>query len=169
MSWKAIDKYCYYKCKKKHKQNEREVKQTKTFQKEKKCYCKNVTIDICQSMFKILHFWFSDVPICTACVLQILQLHIHSTTTNLTLSWWRPLSYRNQSIDLQSKSMDWFLHDNDLRHERVKLITFCSSYEHPHPVTPHIPDTFPDKLRFYKLKLSEGSLVNTRRFFILNL
>ena len=42
--------------KKKHKQNEREVKQTKTFQKEKKCYCKNVTIDICQSMFKILHF-----------------------------------------------------------------------------------------------------------------
>ena len=38
----------------------------------------------------------------------------------LTLSWWRPLSYRNQSIDLQSKSMDWFLYDNGLRHERVK-------------------------------------------------
>ena len=31
-----------------------------------------------------------------------------------------PLSYRNQSIDLQSKSMDWFLCDNGLRHERVK-------------------------------------------------
>ena len=29
---------------------------------------------------------------------------------------------RNQSIDLQSKSMDWFLYDNGLRHERVKLI-----------------------------------------------
>ena len=28
-------------------------------------------------------------------------------------------SYRNQSIDLQSKSMGWFLHDRDLRHERV--------------------------------------------------
>ena len=24
----------------------------------------------------------------------------------------KPLSYRNQSIDLQSKSMDWFLYDN---------------------------------------------------------
>ena len=31
-----------------------------------------------------------------------------------------PLSYRNQSIDLQSKSVDWFLYDNGLRHERVK-------------------------------------------------
>ena len=30
----------------------------------------------------------------------------------LTLSWRRPLSYRNQS---------WFLYDNGLRHERVKL------------------------------------------------
>ena len=27
------------------------------------------------------------------------------------------LSYRNQSIDLQSKLMDWFLYDKDLRHE----------------------------------------------------
>ena len=37
----------------------------------------------------------------------------------LTLSWRRSLWYRNQSIDLQSKSMDWFLYDNDLSHERV--------------------------------------------------
>ena len=37
------------------------------------------------------------------------------------LSWWRPLSYRNQSIDLLRKSMDWFLYDNGLRHERVKF------------------------------------------------
>ena len=29
------------------------------------------------------------------------------------------LSYRNQSIDLMRKSMDWFLYDNGLRHERV--------------------------------------------------
>ena len=36
---------------------------------------------------------------------------------SLTLSWRRPLSYRNQSIDLQSKSMDWFLYDNDLMKE----------------------------------------------------
>ena len=31
-----------------------------------------------------------------------------------------PLSYRNQSTDLRSKSMDWFIYDNGLRHERVK-------------------------------------------------
>ena len=41
---------------------------------------------------------------------------------NLTLSRRRPLSNRNQSTDLQSKSMDWFLYDNGLRHERVKQI-----------------------------------------------
>ena len=34
----------------------------------------------------------------------------------LTLSWWRPLSYKNQSTDLQSKAMEWFLYDNGLRH-----------------------------------------------------
>ena len=39
---------------------------------------------------------------------------------SLTLSWRRPLSYRNQSIYLRSKSMDWFLYDNGLLHERVK-------------------------------------------------
>ena len=38
----------------------------------------------------------------------------------LTLSWRRSLSYRNQPIDLQSKSMDWFLYDEDLSHEKVK-------------------------------------------------
>ena len=37
-----------------------------------------------------------------------------------TLSWRRPLSYTNQSIDLLCKSMEWFLYDNGLRHERVK-------------------------------------------------
>ena len=31
------------------------------------------------------------------------------------------LSYRNQSSDLPSKSMDCFLYDNGLRHERVKV------------------------------------------------
>ena len=37
----------------------------------------------------------------------------------LTFSWRRSLSYRNQFIDFQSKSMDWFLYDRDLRRERV--------------------------------------------------
>ena len=38
----------------------------------------------------------------------------------LPLSWRRPLSYRNQSVDLFRKSMGWFLYDNGLCHERVK-------------------------------------------------
>ena len=33
------------------------------------------------------------------------------------------LSYRNQSTDLQRKSMDWFLYDWDLRHEKINSIT----------------------------------------------
>ena len=37
----------------------------------------------------------------------------------LTLSWRRPLSYRNQSIDLLR--IDLFLCDNSLRHERVNM------------------------------------------------
>ena len=40
---------------------------------------------------------------------------------NLTLSWRRPLSYRNQSI-FRSKSMDWFLYDIGLRRVRVKIL-----------------------------------------------
>ena len=38
----------------------------------------------------------------------------------LTPSWWRSLLYRNQSIDLHGKSMDWLLYNSDFRHERVK-------------------------------------------------
>ena len=38
-----------------------------------------------------------------------------------TLSWRRSLSYRNQSIDLLTKSIDWFLYNNNFRHERIKL------------------------------------------------
>ena len=34
------------------------------------------------------------------------------------ISWRRPLSYRNQSIDSLGKPMDWFLYDNGLRYER---------------------------------------------------
>ena len=45
------------------------------------------------------------------------SVYIHNS---LTLSWRRPLSYRNQSVDLRSKSMGWFLYDNGLHHEMVK-------------------------------------------------
>ena len=43
-----------------------------------------------------------------------------SNKASLTLSLQKSLPYRNQSIDLQSKGMDWFLYDWDLRHERNK-------------------------------------------------
>ena len=43
----------------------------------------------------------------------------------LTLSWWWSLSYRNQSIDLLCKSLDWFLYDRDLRHESVNESKYC--------------------------------------------
>ena len=32
--------------------------------------------------------------------------------------------YRNQPIDMQGKSMDWFLYDRDLRHKRAKEQVF---------------------------------------------
>ena len=47
---------------------------------------------------------------------------------SLTFSWRRPLSYRHQSIDLRTKSMDWFLYDNDLPHERVKHIMYFTTF-----------------------------------------
>ena len=48
------------------------------------------------------------------------RIKMSTISMSLTISWRRPLSYRNQSIYLQSKSMDWFLYDNGLGHERVK-------------------------------------------------
>ena len=47
-------------------------------------------------------------------MLQLLELQMFRSS-----SWRRLLSYRNHSIDLQSKSMDWFLYNKGLRHERV--------------------------------------------------
>ena len=48
-------------------------------------------------------------------------------------SWRTSLSYRNQSIDLLSKSMDWFLYDEDVRHEGLRAMfpsqkTHCVNY-----------------------------------------
>ena len=50
-----------------------------------------------------------------------LWIAYEETTKYLTFSWRRPLSYRKQSIDFLPQSMDWFLYDNGLRHERFKL------------------------------------------------
>ena len=35
------------------------------------------------------------------------------------MSWWRSLLYRNQSTDMQNKSMDSFLYNRDLPHGKV--------------------------------------------------
>ena len=43
-----------------------------------------------------------------------------------TLSWRRPLSYRNQSTELFCKSLNWFLHNRDFHHERVN----CTGVKH---------------------------------------
>ena len=56
-------------------------------------------------------------------LLDLAELLIKTLQCLLTLSWQRPLLYRNQSIDLLCKSMDWFLYDNALRHERVNLLS----------------------------------------------
>ena len=56
----------------------------------------------------------------TICMLRTLVQNDMYVLDSLTLSWRRPLSYRNQSIDLKSKSMKWFQYDKDLlRHKRV--------------------------------------------------
>ena len=51
---------------------------------------------------------------------------METQNTLLILSWRRSLSYRNRPINLRSKSMDWFLFDKDLRHERFKRpLRYC--------------------------------------------
>ena len=58
--------------------------------------------------------------VCFSMFLQTVTKYCFCYWVILTLSWRRPSSYRNQSIDLQSKSSDWFLYDNGLRNEGVK-------------------------------------------------
>ena len=70
-------------------------------------------------------------------------------STPLTLSWRRLLSYRNQSIDLQSKSVDWFLYDNGLRHERLKARRFFSLIQKYFCLFYHVFIHF-SGLKFYK-------------------
>ena len=46
----------------------------------------------------------------------------YSLSDALTLSWQKFLSYRNQFIDLQGKSMDWFLYDRDSAINKLKTV-----------------------------------------------
>ena len=60
----------------------------------------------------------------------------------LTLSRRRSLSYRNQSIDLLRKSMDWFLYGNGHHHERVNHFPLRRKGS-------VLPYPFPDSLGFF--------------------
>ena len=75
----------------------------------------------------------------------------------LTLSWRRPLSYRNQSMDLQSKSMDWFLYDNGLLYERVKWL----SEWHFRKTTITVLKPFSSKCSFLPLVLNKNGKIKT--------
>ena len=55
-------------------------------------------------------------------MLRVLVFYQKQNVWAFNTFWRRPLSWRNQSIDLLCKSMDWFLHGNGLRHERVNII-----------------------------------------------
>ena len=71
---------------------------------------------------------------------------------SLTVSWQMSLSYRNQNTDLQSNSMNWFLYDRDLRHERFNFlhIIFKSFY-----VNPFSPEKI-EKFSFWDTKILEN-------------
>ena len=79
------------------------------------------TIMPCQMpILKQIEWGVQNGPITKNGVWRVTNLFFWKFWFSLTLSWQRPLPYRNQSIDLLCKSMDWFLYDNGLHHERVK-------------------------------------------------
>ena len=70
--------------------------------------------------------WTSNLSMWTGLIIfEIAGESNCGKSLSLTLLWRRSFSYRNQSIGLQSKSMDSFLYEMDLRHERVKWEQYC--------------------------------------------
>ena len=53
-------------------------------------------------------------------VLIFRDISYYINFTQIFHSWWSSLSHRNQSVDLLSKTMDWFLYDRNLRLKRVE-------------------------------------------------
>ena len=64
-------------------------------------------------------------------ILHIYSYYIHNRILSALNSFMMEVpTYRNQPIDLQSKSVDWFLYDRDLRYEKVnQYLNFPSDYE----------------------------------------
>ena len=83
-------------------------------------------IQITSSLFREILFWKSVFNFRNFTNEKKTNIYIKYKIIVLTLSWRRPLSYRNQYINLLRKSMNWFLYDNGLRHERVKVKLFLS-------------------------------------------
>ena len=70
-----------------------------------------------------------------------------------------PLSYRNQSIDLLSKSLDWFLYDRDLRHERGKSEAHWEPSQMSNPSRP---------VHFWKLHWNKNKNFLFSHFFVVS-
>ena len=70
------------------------------------CWCKEKSSQEVANYNKALNVNRELTELC-ASIIYIKHGNIHPWN-HLTLSWRRQLSYRNQSIDLRSKSMDWF-------------------------------------------------------------
>ena len=55
-------------------------------------------------------------------------------------------TYRNHSIDLQSKWMDWFLYDRELHHERLKAVFIGIPEAYLGPCQPSMTEFFMKKV-----------------------
>ena len=97
----------------------------KKFRKLKSVHRENKRLDV--HKFRDFHC-LSENYHGTEIVFKILFWIISShheviNSSPLSLSWRRSLSYRNQSIGLQNKLMDWFLYDKVHCHERVNQMS----------------------------------------------
>ena len=66
-----------------------------------------LTLNRFHALFKCFHFWLQT----NKYLLNVLKL---------TLSLRKSLSYRSQSSNLQSKSLEWFLYDGEFHNERAE-------------------------------------------------
>ena len=82
----------------------------------------NHPIEILTSTWKRTCQFLRCRELCCFLVLYVCQSLTKLAINDLTLSRRGPLSHRNRSIDLLRKSVDWFLYNNSLRLERVKMI-----------------------------------------------
>ena len=91
----------------------------------------HTSLKISITRLRSMTYYFGDDCRVTCCTCSSMATVTHWVLwPYLTLSWRWPLPCRNQSIGLQSKSMDWFLYDNGHRHERVKIywLVFCATF-----------------------------------------